>query len=55
MEKRDTSKAHLSIKVYSIYVLQMGVMRGTTLGMEHMRKDKGGKGGLVINVSSSTG
>ncbi|GFR91000.1 15-hydroxyprostaglandin dehydrogenase [NAD+] [Elysia marginata] len=32
-----------------------GVVRGTYLAYEHMRKDKGGKGGRIINVSSNSG
>ena len=33
----------------------MGVIRGTLLGIEHMRKDQGGRGGQIINISSSAG
>ncbi|KAL4219265.1 hypothetical protein ACF0H5_021847 [Mactra antiquata] len=33
----------------------LGVMRGTMIAIEHMRKDRGGKGGLIINVSSTAG
>ncbi|GFS01592.1 15-hydroxyprostaglandin dehydrogenase [Elysia marginata] len=32
-----------------------GVVRGTFLAYEHMRKDKGGKGGRIINISSVAG
>ncbi|XP_064610545.1 15-hydroxyprostaglandin dehydrogenase [NAD(+)]-like [Liolophura sinensis] len=32
-----------------------GVIRGTLLGIQYLRKDKGGKGGAVINMSSSAG
>lgn len=32
-----------------------GTIRGTMLGMEYMRKDKGGKGGLILNMSSLAG
>ncbi|XP_041348211.1 15-hydroxyprostaglandin dehydrogenase [NAD(+)]-like [Gigantopelta aegis] len=31
------------------------VVWGTNLAMEHMRKDKGGRGGVIINVSSVAG
>ena len=34
---------------------QTAVVRGTYLAYEHMRKDKGGKGGRIINVSSEFG
>ena len=34
---------------------QTAVVRGTLLAYEHMRKDKGGKGGRIINVSSEYG
>ncbi|GFS10800.1 hydroxyprostaglandin dehydrogenase [Elysia marginata] len=33
----------------------MGAIAGSALGVEHMRKDKGGKGGVVINVASTAG
>lgn len=32
-----------------------GVVRGTLLAFEHMRKDRGGKGGRIINISSDSG
>ncbi|XP_005103971.2 15-hydroxyprostaglandin dehydrogenase [NAD(+)] [Aplysia californica] len=32
-----------------------GVLRGSMLAMEHMRRDKGGNGGVIINVSSMGG
>ncbi|XP_041348204.1 15-hydroxyprostaglandin dehydrogenase [NAD(+)]-like [Gigantopelta aegis] len=31
------------------------VIWGTNLAMEHMRKDKGGRGGVIINMSSEVG
>ena len=31
------------------------MIRGTLLAVEHMRKDKGGNGGLVVNVASAAG
>ncbi|KAK3756275.1 hypothetical protein RRG08_066391 [Elysia crispata] len=32
-----------------------GVVRGTLLAYEHMRKDKGGRGGRIVNISSEFG
>lgn len=29
-----------------------GVIQGSLLAMEHMRKDKGGKGGVIVNIAS---
>ena len=35
--------------------LQTGTIRGTLLAIEHMRKDKGGVGGIIVNISSYGG
>jgi len=35
--------------------LQNAVVRGTLLGLQYMGKDKGGKGGVVVNISSIAG
>lgn len=35
--------------------LQTSVVLGTVLATEHMRKDKGGCGGRIINISSVAG
>ncbi|XP_076661606.1 15-hydroxyprostaglandin dehydrogenase [NAD(+)]-like isoform X2 [Halictus rubicundus] len=32
-----------------------GVIQGSFLALEHMRKDKGGKGGTLVNISSIAG
>ncbi|XP_046565187.1 15-hydroxyprostaglandin dehydrogenase [NAD(+)]-like [Haliotis rubra] len=32
-----------------------GTIRGSNLAIKHMRKDEGGEGGVVVNVSSITG
>ncbi|XP_071096643.1 15-hydroxyprostaglandin dehydrogenase [NAD(+)]-like [Haliotis cracherodii] len=32
-----------------------GVLRGTMMAMNHMRKDKGGRGGVIINTASLAG
>jgi len=40
---------------YMIDVNIKGVVVGTQLAVEHMRKDKGGKGGVIINTSSYAG
>ena len=40
----------------TVYLIrQTAVVRGTFLAYEHIRKDKGGKGGRIINVSSEFG
>ncbi|ELU05318.1 hypothetical protein CAPTEDRAFT_181194 [Capitella teleta] len=31
------------------------VIEGTLSAMSHMRKDKGGRGGLIVNIASTTG
>ncbi|XP_059152905.1 15-hydroxyprostaglandin dehydrogenase [NAD(+)]-like [Physella acuta] len=33
----------------------VGVIQGSLLAIEHMRKDKGGKGGKIINIASMAG
>ncbi|XP_005092907.1 15-hydroxyprostaglandin dehydrogenase [NAD(+)] [Aplysia californica] len=38
-----------------IQVNLMSTVRGTKLALEHMRKDKGGRGGRIINISSIMG
>jgi len=35
--------------------LQNAVVRGTLLGLQYMGKDEGGKGGVVVNISSIAG
>ena len=35
--------------------LQTAVIHGNLLAVEHMRKDKGGKGGLIIYMASIAG
>ncbi|XP_071107576.1 15-hydroxyprostaglandin dehydrogenase [NAD(+)]-like [Haliotis cracherodii] len=32
-----------------------GVVRGTVMALNHMRKDKGGRGGVIINTASMAG
>ncbi|XP_061172315.1 15-hydroxyprostaglandin dehydrogenase [NAD(+)]-like isoform X1 [Saccostrea echinata] len=32
-----------------------GVIRGTLLGLEYLRKDKGGNGGVIVNIASLAG
>jgi len=36
-------------------LLQNAVVRGTLLGLQYMGKDEGGKGGVVVNMSSIAG
>ncbi|CAC5394635.1 HPGD [Mytilus coruscus] len=38
-----------------IAVNLIGVIQGCNLAMDHMRKDKGGKGGTIVNVASMAG
>ncbi|XP_076465479.1 15-hydroxyprostaglandin dehydrogenase [NAD(+)]-like [Babylonia areolata] len=40
---------------YMVDVNIKGVVEGTNLAVEHMRKDKGGKGGVIINTASYAG
>ncbi|KAL8624916.1 hypothetical protein ACOMHN_016212 [Nucella lapillus] len=40
---------------YMVDVNVKGVVEGTHLAVEHMRKDKGGRGGVIINTSSYAG
>lgn len=34
---------------------QGGVVRGTYLALEHMKKENGGNGGVIVNVASMAG
>ena len=34
---------------------QCGVVRGTYLALEHMKKTSGGHGGVIVNVASMAG
>jgi 15-hydroxyprostaglandin dehydrogenase (NAD) len=38
-----------------VRVFQNAVVRGTLLGLQYMGKDKGGKGGVMVNISSIAG
>ncbi|KAK7089260.1 15-hydroxyprostaglandin dehydrogenase [NAD(+)]-like [Littorina saxatilis] len=38
-----------------IDINQVGVIRGSYLALEHMRRDKGGRGGVIINTASVLG
>jgi 15-hydroxyprostaglandin dehydrogenase (NAD) len=38
-----------------IWFLQNAVVRGTLLGFQYMGKDKGGKGGVLVNMASTSG
>jgi NAD(P)-dependent dehydrogenase (short-subunit alcohol dehydrogenase family) len=38
-----------------VWLLQNAVVRGTLLGFQYMGKDKGGKGGVVVNIASILG
>jgi 15-hydroxyprostaglandin dehydrogenase (NAD) len=35
-----------------VWLLQNAVVRGTLLGLQYMGVDEGGKGGVVVNMSS---
>ncbi|WAR00971.1 PGDH-like protein [Mya arenaria] len=39
----------------TVQINLMGAMRGSMMAFEHMRKDRGGKGGVIINVASTAG
>ncbi len=47
----DTLIDHITIK--SLSVNQNGAIRGTLLGLQFMGKDKGGHGGVVVNIGSA--
>ena len=49
---REQRKSHYECDVW---LLQNAVVRGTLLGLQYMGKDKGGKGGVVVNISSIAG
>jgi 15-hydroxyprostaglandin dehydrogenase (NAD) len=38
-----------------VCLLQNAVVRGNLLGLQYMGKDEGGKGGVVVNMSSIAG
>jgi len=38
-----------------VWLFQNAVVRGTLLGLQYMGKDKGGKGGVVVNMASIAG
>ena len=40
---------------YVMFIFQTAVINMTYLAVDKMRKDKGGSGGSIINVSSTTG
>jgi NAD(P)-dependent dehydrogenase (short-subunit alcohol dehydrogenase family) len=44
-----------AIKKRDVGLLQNAVVRGTLLGLQYMGKDKGGKGGVVVNIASIVG
>ena len=46
-------KSHVAAHLF--FLLQIATLRGTSLAVEHMRKDHGGKGGVVINIASIAG
>lgn len=39
----------------TVEVNVMGTIRGSNYAIEHMRTDKGGKGGVIVNISSMAG
>lgn len=40
-------------KIVFFFVFKNGAIRGTLLALQYLGKDKGGKGGVVINIGSS--
>ena len=40
---------------FILWLFQIAVINGTYLAVEHMRKDEGGKGGVIINIASTAG
>ncbi|XP_052792245.1 15-hydroxyprostaglandin dehydrogenase [NAD(+)]-like [Mya arenaria] len=52
--KCDVSKENdMKVLLVFFFWCQMGAMRGSMMAFEHMRKDRGGKGGVIINVAST--
>lgn len=46
----------ISVYEFRVYFcFKNAVVRGTLLGMQHMGKDRGGKGGTIVNISSIVG
>jgi 15-hydroxyprostaglandin dehydrogenase (NAD) len=39
---------------FCLFTFQNGVIRGTLLGVRFMGKERGGRGGIVINIGSNT-
>ena len=37
------------------FMFQKGVFGGTVIGMQSMGRDKGGEGGVIVNMSSTAG
>ena len=37
------------------FLFQKGVFGGTLIGMQLMGRDKGGEGGVIVNMSSAVG
>ena len=38
-----------------ILVKQNGLVDGTYTAVEHLRRDRGGKGGVIVNIASTAG
>ena len=38
-----------------ILVKQNGLIDGTYTAVEHLRRDRGGKGGVIVNIASTAG
>jgi len=51
-EKLFTSTNHYEC---GVWFLQNAVVRGTLLGLQHMGKDEGGNGGVLVNIASILG
>ena len=39
----------------NLYSFQNGTISGTLLGLEHMAKNQGGSGGVIVNIASISG
>jgi short-subunit dehydrogenase len=54
-KKQKNVSPVLAIMNCDVCLFQNAVVRGTLLGLQYMRKDEGGKGGVVVNTASVMG
>lgn len=52
---KKTSVHYVLVELYNCFLPQTSVIKGTYLALEHMSKEYGKEGGVIINVSSMAG